>query len=179
MSAADPFQPTSPTPVVGDDALADLEADFQETSSPSEIIIVEEEPPPVGRSWAFDFPRAVFKTANSKSPLKTHGDATLIQWAEKCLRTARGAHPIHPPGYGLASPADLIGQTVDGAPVAELEARIREALTFHPRIADIRDFDYDFDSSDEWIAVSFTMVLDNDASVAFGATLDVSTTREF
>jgi hypothetical protein len=174
------FTPASPDPVNPDDALADLEADFQASTTPPEVAVIEEEPPPVGRSWSFDFPRQQFLLGHGgHSPLETNGIGTLVQWAEKCLRTARGAHPIHPPGYGLQNPHALLGGVIDGAPVAELEAQIREALTFHPRIADIDDFDYDFDPTDEWVSITFTMVLDDDTRLPANTTLTPTLTTEF
>lgn len=173
------FEPPPPEPVDPDDALADLEADFQATTVPPEVLVVQEEPPPVGRSWSFDFPRQRFRQAQRGSPLATNGIATLIQWAEKCLRTTQGAHPVHPPGYGLVGRNDLIGETIQGAPIAELEARIRDALTFHPRIVDIEDFETDFDSGDEWVAVSFTMILDDDTMLPVNTSLALTTTEEF
>jgi hypothetical protein len=178
---ADPFAPSAPEPVDPDTALADLEADFQAVTSPPEIVVVQEQPPPIGRSWSFDFPRQRFRDAfGAHAPLTTNGVATLVQWAEKCLQTTRGAHPIHPPGYGLRDRTALIGHTVNGAPVAELESRIREALTFHPRIADIDDFAYDFDTvADEYIAVSFTLVLDDDTRLPANVSLTLTSTQEF
>lgn len=174
------YTPASPEPVDPDNALADLEADFQASTTPPEVIVIEEEPPPIGRSWSFNFPRQQFLTGlGGHSPLQTNGVATLVQWAEKCLRTARGAHPIHPPGYGLQNPHALIAQTIDGAPVAELEAQIREALTFHPRISDIDDFDYDFDETDEWVSIEFTMILDDDTRLPAQTTLSATVTEEF
>lgn len=177
---SDQFTPATPEPVDPDSALADLEADFQASTTPPEVILIEEEPPPIGRSWSFDFTRSMFRQSQqSHSPLTTNGVATLVQWAEKCLHTARGAHPIHPPGYGMRDPHSLIGQTIDGAPIAELEARIREALTFHPRIADIQDFAYDFDPSDEVVSVGFTMVLDDSTLLPANTALALTSTQEF
>src|SRR4051794_26346143 len=165
---SDQFVPSSPEPVDPDDALASLEADFEERVDPPEILVVEEEPPPIGRSWAFDFVSGRFRSGpGGRSPLATNGTATLVVWAEKCLRTVAGSHPIHPPGYGVRDRTSLLGRAISGAPVAELEQRIREALTFHPRIADIEDFVFDYDSADEWVNVTFSLVLDDDTVVPF------------
>lgn len=170
-----PFQPPTDDPTSGSDALADLEAAFDAQGDPADILVIEEEPPPVGRSWAFDFSTAQF-VRRGGGPLETHGDATLILWAEKCLRTARGAHPIHPPGYGLVRPFDLIGRLVAGAPVAELEERIREALTFNPRIGDIADFSWDLDEDNEAVAISFSLVLADDSRLSLETVLPLTPT---
>lgn len=174
--STDPFQ-TAPPPVDPADALADLEADFDARTALPEVVVVEDTPPPVGRSWSFEFPRERFRRGRGNSPLSTHGDATLIQWAEKCLRTTRGAHPIHPPGYGLAHRNNLLGRALAGAPIAELEERIRDALTFNPKIADIRDFAYEIDPDDEGVAVAFTMVRGDGTTLSLSTTLSAS--REF
>jgi hypothetical protein len=154
------FQPQPPAPVDPLDALADLESSFDAQAQPSDLLVIEEAPPPIGRSWAFDFSRGVVLQIGGGA-LETHGDATLIVWMEKCLRTARGAHPIHPPGYGLLRPSELIGQTLAGAPVAELEERITSALTFHPRISDLEDFDFELDEVNETVSIFFTVVRDD------------------
>jgi hypothetical protein len=161
------FQPEQPSPVDTTDALADIESLYAGVSDPPDLIVVEDDAPPIGLSWAFDFGenRFISGVGSGRGPLQTHGLATLITWAEKCLRTARGAHPIHPPGYGLVRPNDLWGKPVTGAPVAEMEARIRDALTFHPRITDVEDFEFDFDPNDEWVNVAFTMIVDEEVLV--------------
>lgn len=168
------FQPSVP-PVDPDSALADLEATFAATVDPPSLIVVQDEPPPLGKSWAFDWPSMRFNLGNNgDSPLETRGMLTLIQWAEKCLRTARGAHPIHPPNYGLVDPKSIFGQPVAFAPIAELEARIKDALTFHPRIVDVTDFDSDFDPDDEWVAISFTIVVDDETRLPVTTNLSLT-----
>lgn len=156
------FQPQPPEPVEPLDALADLEAAFDLQGQPADLLVVEEPPPPLGRSWAFDFARGR-TVRRGGGAIETHGDATLRVWMEKCLRTTRGAHPIHPPGYGLARRTELIGQTLAGAPVAEVEARVREALTFHDRIAGIDDFEFELDEDNESVFISFTVIRDDDS----------------
>lgn len=146
------------------DALADLEADFQGISDPADLVVIEEPPPPIGKSYAFDFASGAW-ISGGRGPLQTRELTTLLYWIEKCLRTARGAHPIHPPDYGLRDPTGLMGKLIEGAPFGEMEGRIREALTFHPRITDIEDFSFDFDPDDEWVSVNFTVLLDDDTSL--------------
>lgn len=170
----EPFQPPAPAPVNPDDALQDLEASFQGVSAPADVVVVEEQPPPLGLSWAYDFPRERFLLAQGQhGPLTTHGTETLIGWMEKVLRTSRGAHPIHPPGYGVLGRNELIARLVEGAPVAEFERRIRDALKFHPRISDVQDFDYSFDPNDEWVAISFTVIREDDTRLPVATTLSL------
>jgi hypothetical protein len=94
-------------------------------------------------------------------PLETRGLSTLTTWVEKALRTDRGAHPVHPDGYGIERPFDLVGQPVDTNQAAALHERIREALVFHPRISDVTDFSSDFDPDEEYVSVAFTVHLDS------------------
>lgn len=130
---------------------------------------------PLGRGWAFDFSRGGFiyghetgpLAAGGHSPLGTTGLGTLQTWIEKCLLTERGAHPVHPEGYGMVRPFDLIGEQVVGAPVADLEQRVRDALTFHPRITEVRDFEADIDTDREYISVSFTVIVDGGEALSF------------
>jgi hypothetical protein len=123
-------------------------------------------PQPVGRSWAFDWQARSFVTGTrSRGPIATRGLASIEGWIAKCLSTARGAHVIHPPKYGILRGAtDLISRQVGFVP-ADFAERVREALTFHPRVADVRDFAYDYDPGEEWTAVSFTVVLDDESAV--------------
>lgn len=82
-----------------------------------------------------------------------------------CLRTDRGAHPVHPAGYGFVRPhPGLIGGAVGQIP-ADLEVRIREALTFHPRISDVSDFAYAFTDDEDFLSVGFTVALDDDTLI--------------
>lgn len=172
----DEFVPSPPEPIDPNDALADLEASFEAQGEPADLLVVEEPPPPIGRSWAYDFGTRQFVT-KGHGPLATQGISTLTGWIEKCLRTARGAHPIHPPGYGMVNPTELMGVLTEGAPVAELEARIRDALTFHDRIADIEDFDWNLDPDDEWVSISFSVLLDDDSRLPVETSLPVDPTQ--
>lgn len=140
-----------------------------------ELPLEQEEKEPIGRSWAFDFAREGFvyghevgSSATGKhGPLQTYGVATLRTWIEKCLHTARGAHPVHPEDYGLEPLDDIIGGPVLGAPAADIEARVREALTFHPRIDDVTDFRAVIDPDNEYVAVSFSVLIDDEAALSF------------
>lgn len=180
MSSTDPFIPSSPAPVDPDDALADLEADFENLTAPPDVLVVPEDLPPIGRSWGFDFVQRGFQMGGSSNPIETNDLSTLIQWCEKAMRTMKGS-PIHPPDYGMDDPEKLIGHVIDGAPIGGLESMIRDALTFHPRITDIESFAFDYDPGDEWVSVSFNVVVDEERLLALNATLTATTatTTEF
>lgn len=168
------FVPASDVPPTGAEQLAALQDALDPTQSPVDLIVAAAPPPPVGRSYAFDFQAGRFvRAANGHAPAGTVGEATLRTWVEKCLGTSRGALPTQPPGYGLLNVHDLVGGPV-GAPPTDLEQRIHDALTFHPRIASIADFGFAFDEDEEYLSVGFTIITDRDERVpvvALGVTL--------
>lgn len=153
------FVPQAGEPLSATEALQALELSLEAQPSAVDLVVSVDPPPPIGRSWAFDFRSRSFVTAGSRSPLQTRDLQTLGGWIEKCLNTARGAHPVHPDGYGLPAGLPMIGGP-QGALPADLEDRITDALTFHPRITGVRHFAYDYDPDEEWLAVSFTVLVD-------------------
>lgn len=160
----------SPTPV--DDQLEEIEADLDTLPlQPDDYDLsvgIDDEPQPIGRGWAFDWERRRFiRAAQGYQPLPTQGEQTLREWVAKCMRTQRGAHPVHPEDYGMADPFLLIGLPIEQAPVAQYEDDLKQALTFHPRIADVRDFAATLDRDAGTIALQFTVLLDDDSQVNF------------
>lgn len=159
------FVPTNDEPMFGQESLDALQDALDPNANRVDLIVTQATPAPLGRAPKFDFAaRAWERAPGAQGPVMTHGNETLKNWIEKCLSTARGAHPIHPPGYGLQRPEDLIGGPVTEVP-ADLTQRITDALTFHPRIANVTDFAFDYDPSDDYLAVSFTVVTDRDETV--------------
>ena len=146
-----------------------LSTALEETPDVDDLVIPEEEPP-LGRSWAFDFETGRFRAASSVTahgPLATHGLRTLETWIEKCLRTDRGAHPVHSANFGVANPFEMIGQPVMSGLPDDYDERIRTALTMHPHIADIRRFKAEVDPNDDVVLVSFMVVLMDDTALPF------------
>lgn len=140
-----------------------FEESFDVAQRQPELVVQEEPPHPVGRSFAYDFVKRRFYLAPSAhGPLETHGIETLRMWIEKCMRTARGAHPIYSDDYGIELPGDFIGGGVAAFPDDVYEQAIRDGLTAHPRISDIQNFTAVFDPMEEWVAVSFEVVVDDE-----------------
>ena len=155
-------------PLEGDAGTPDEELDavvglpgFDE-EPPEDLVVTTEEPPPLGKSWAFDFGVGKFKRVGAGGPAPTYGLTTLRYWIEKCLMTEAGAHPIHDQGYGVRGLNDLIG-TQGGLVMMELESRITEAVTWHPRISGIENFSATHDPMQEYVDVAFTVVVDEPA----------------
>lgn len=135
-----------------------------------DLVVAEEPPPALGKSWAFDFIENEFPITSAQGPVRTRGLVTLRYWIEKALRTNEGDLPIHPPGYGVRNLSRMLGR---GAPdvIADLEPAIREALLFHPRITDVLDFSAAFDPDDEFVEVSFRVVTDEELELTVERTI--------
>lgn len=164
-AAVPTFLPATDQVPSGQEQLDALQQALDPTQNPVDLIVTQAPPPPVGRSYSFDFVARRFVLGPGHSPISTIGTETLQQWVEKCLSTERGAYSIYPPGYGLANISDLFGGPVTSSPPIDLEQRISDALTFHPRIASVTDFGATVDPDDEYVSVAFTVVTDRDETV--------------
>lgn len=158
--------PADDEPLTEDEELAELEDSIDTLPDEDDLVITAPPPEPVGRSWAYDFQQRRFVSGpNGHSPANTFGDATTRGWIEKVMNTDRGAHPVHPDEYGIEKLGEGFGGPTSLFPTGDYEHRIREALLFHPRIADVRDFAWDVDAADEAIAVDFVVLLDDDTEI--------------
>jgi hypothetical protein len=163
--------PSEDTPLSpeGELALAESSLDAIDTD---DLIVQEEEPPPLGKSWSFDFQRNRFqRTEQAHGPQATSGLRTLEAWIEKCLRTDRGAHPVHSDAYGVDDPFGMIGHPVESALPDDYPDRVTRALLAHPHIADVRRFRSEFDPDDDVLLVSFLVVLLDETAIPFEAML--------
>lgn len=158
--------PTTDDPLTAQEAFDRLQTDLSDFPSAVDLVVAADEPTPIGRSWAFDWTQHRFvKFPGALGPKQTYGEETLGEWVEKVLHTARGAHPVHPPGYGFDAPQGLVyGGTVGQIP-PDFEDRVRDALTFHPNISDVEEFTYDYDRDDEFVHFSARIILDNDTAL--------------
>jgi hypothetical protein len=155
--------PSLDIPLSADEELALVEQLVNPTITAAvdtDIVAIATDPVPFGRSWRFDFEARRFDVGGSGHvPLVTTGIDTLAGWIEKCLMTPRGSCPIHSDEYGLEGLEELIGS--DPSDSVALEAAVRDALTFHPRIIEVQDFEASWDEGDEVVEVSFTVILDD------------------
>jgi hypothetical protein len=155
------FLPELDDPSEPEDDFAEIEAALEADPTELDLVVDTAEPQPIGRSWAYDFQQRRFRRSRGLSPEPTRGVATLTQWIEKALRTARGAHAASPDNYGVpeASLEGMVGGEAGIVP-PDLEQRVTEAMLFHPRITAVRDFTYQHGRDDEHVAVSFVYELD-------------------
>lgn len=134
---------------------------------PPDLIVTDASPPPLGRSWAYDFVAQQFVTSPAGGVADTHGLATLRVWIEKCLRTERGAHPIHSDDYGMVRPFDMIGMQLTDISKQDLEQRISDALTMHPSILSIDKFQMSYSTDgDDALYVSYIVTLADGQSIS-------------
>lgn len=169
------FVPASDDPVESADQLAALEEALETFPSEIDLIVAQSEPQPVGRSWSFDWKARGFIRGASRGPLLTRGTEALLEWVEKALMTARGAHPVHAGldyGFEGGLAASVIGLPVGTVP-ADFEQKIEDCLTFHPRVSAVESFDFDFDPDDDWLDVAFTLILDDETEVPASLRLTV------
>lgn len=141
------------------DELAGVEALL--TPSDLEIGAPPDAPAPLGRGWAFDFTTNQFRRGGSR-PAGVSGYDELTVWIEKCLRTARGAHPIYSADFGVDQPFSMIGQPFNAAAAGRYGQSVKQALLAHDRITDVTDFTFTGDESSGVLAVSFRVVTDED-----------------
>lgn len=158
--------PLTDDPLTAQEAFDRLQTDLSNFPTAVDLVVAADAPQPLGRSWAFDWSQHAFvKPQGSLGPKPTHGLETLTEWIEKALRTAAGAHPVHPAGYGFDAPAGLlIGASVGTVP-PDFEARVRSCLKFHPWILDVEDFTFDFSADDEYLHYTATILLTNGQSL--------------
>jgi len=145
-----------------EDALLSDDDDFE--------IEVDGEATIIGRSLAFNFPAGKLFSAG-QGPQVVRGAAAISAWVEKCIRTQAGAHEACDPAFGLPEPLSEYAATRG----AGLEAALREALTFHPAITDIREYTLTEgttpDGADDALAVNFNVVLDDDTELPISTEL--------
>lgn len=128
---------------------------------------------PLGRSWRFDFLTGRFVGARTaRTPDTTRGVEQLQQWIEKCLRTFRGAHPIHSDEYGLEQGFREVGELLSDVQAGDLIQRISDALRFHPKIIRIQAPTLGPDPDDpEALQIFFQVVLDDSSTMDVQVTL--------
>ena len=119
-----------------DDVLDASTDDLESVLTDEDVEVVEFLP--AGRSWSFNFQEGRFNQ-DGGAPTVVTGDQAVVVWIEKCLSTAEGAATVHPPGYGMRKPiTDYLGG--DPYDLEEVEGDIVEAVTFHPDIVELTDF---------------------------------------
>lgn len=124
---------------------------------PSAVALVEQQDPaPLGRSWAFDMGAERFQLHGAR-PQETRGLATLLGWVDKFLHTEKGALTIHPPWFGLTDPYSLFGRPVMELSTGDLMRDLQD-MTNHPNIADVVDVELITDPLDDAATLEVTIL---------------------
>lgn len=156
------FQAVEPDDAVGAAEEVDpFDTAASDDGSVEEVVVTQPAPAPLAKSWAFDFNLGQFFHAGQRGPTPTFGLVTLRYWIEKCLMTERGGSLIHSESYGIEGLTELIGEP-QGVLSATLRDRVTDALTFHPRISEVADFEITSDPDNEYVEVSFTVITDEE-----------------
>jgi hypothetical protein len=130
--------------------------------------LAEEAIEPFGRSWDFDFNARRFQNLGM-GPAQTTGLDSLRMWVYACLNTAKDAHPIFDEDFGVEGLDDMIGQPWDAELAGRYRTAVRDALLQHDRITDVDGFHFNHNDLEEWVEVTFVIVVDDDEEVDFTA----------
>jgi hypothetical protein len=124
----DPITPEADLDAAAAAALAD----------PALAPVADDAPEPLGLSWAFDFTAGRF-VRQGTSPARLGGLDALRMWCMTALNSARYAHAIFSPEFGIEKPQGPIGEAGDRARDAADDWRVaaRDALLVHDRVADV------------------------------------------
>lgn len=123
---------------------------------------------PFGYSWSFDWEAGRFRR-HGQAPARVSGHDALREWCMMALNSARFAHVVFSDVFGIDSPNEPIGNAIDSEAESDYEEKIRTALVVHDRIADVIDFEMDYDPTEGILYIdSFVVVTDEDEELPFG-----------
>lgn len=123
---------------------------------------------PFGVSWSFDWEAGRFRR-QGMSPARVSGLDTLREWCMMALNSARFAHVVFSEEFGIDDPNEPIGEAMDSEAESDYEEKIRTALIVHDRIADVTDFEMEYDPTEGILYIdSFRVVTDEDEELLIG-----------
>lgn len=163
QDAGGPLLPIDGEPLTPEEQIDLLDERLDQADT---VVVAEDAPPPIGKSWAFDFTSG-FVPAPAGGPLEEQGLAAIRTLVEKAIRTARGAHPIYSDDYGIDFPYEVIGKQANAPEIVLLRQAIEEAaLSAHPRVNAVTNYAAVVEPEEEALFVSFDVVLDSGESVS-------------
>lgn len=120
------------------------------------------QPTPLGSTWLFDFEAGRFVMRGADAARVTGAEALAV-WCQTAIHTARYAHGIFSDQFGMERAGDPIGEAHVAPLIRDYEDRLRRALTVHERIADVTDFEADYDPATGILTIhQFDVVLDDE-----------------
>jgi hypothetical protein len=118
---------------------------------------------PFGRSWVMDWtadpPR--FKR-HGTAPAECRGLDSLKQWLEMARRTARDAHDVFSPEFGMDGPEDWMGHVDTDEAASDYGAQLEEAWLVHDRVSSVEDYRAHFETDVETIFIDELNVITDD-----------------
>ena len=116
---------------------------------------IPESPPPIGKTFLYDYDKGDFVYQNG-GLIALYGKDALKEWIKKIIKTEAGRFKIYEgTDYGVGIET-MIGKLPREVINGELQRVVTESLTDHPHIDDIED--WEFDQSGTRMNVSFTVV---------------------
>jgi phage baseplate assembly protein W len=159
------------TNFVPDDEVFGLAPEPTDAESAFEDFEVEE-PQDLGKDLQFDFIRGAFAVSPSNWLQQADEAQALVQWITVALITRRGSTVIYPGEFG-SDLHELLGGSQRPQEIAsEIPAMIEDALLVHDRIDSIRNVEFEL-SQDGLLTINFDVILDDDATLAFQASLPI------
>jgi hypothetical protein len=161
------FPPDPDAELTPDEELDISENALDNLDSEDDVEVIIPEKAPLGRAWAYNFQEETMMVGHSAPAIR--GNANLIHWIEKCLRTEAGSSVVHPPGYGLEkSLGDYLALGLSST--GDLSRAIVEAVTFHPSIQRVEDIEVVSGTTlgnDAAVSISFRVVLGDGSDLEF------------
>lgn len=142
--------------VPGDDPIS---VDDRIAAAVGNLPLIDDPDPtlPYGRGWDFDFAAGDFRM-HGQAPARISGLDHLAVWIEKVLLTARFAHVIYGDEHGIEDASEMIGRQLTPGLLGRYTQHVKDTLTVHDRISDVRDFLFDNDPLTPYLYVTFTVV---------------------
>jgi len=117
---------------------------------------LDEDLPPIGKSFLYDFDKGDFVLKDGK-PIELSGLDSLKMWIRKVLKTERFRFRIYEDDpYGVLL-EELIGLNLPRAYIeAELEREVTESLLLSPYIDRLQEWSFERDG--KWMRISFIVI---------------------
>lgn len=145
----------------------DLAAAVASALTPGGAQAVAEPPPrPFGTTWAFDFQNRQMIRRGGRPALVLGLDA-LRQRCLMAVYSARFAHKVFSDGFGIDRPYQMIGLAVPTPVVLDYERRLRQALEALEGVAEVTEYEGDYDPGQGVFTCTFTVVSDAGQQIPF------------
>lgn len=130
-------------------------------------LLVDELPEPLGQSWLWDPEKGRF-VRDGLAPRVVTGLDALRVWCLVAVYSARYAHEVFTPAFGIDDPDSVVGVAADLTAAANAYGdSLREALLVHDRITAVDNYGWTWDEHGT-LRVSFDVLTDENEKLNFG-----------